>query len=206
MHADRRSVPILALVLGLALALPACAQERPPTPKPATEPAAAPAPAATPARQAKPRQPIEIVADRLQVNQEQQLAVFSGNVNAVQGDMNLRADQLRVFYTDTDDEPAGGAAAGGAGGDAQSIRRIEAQGNVMLSQPGETAEGDQGVYDPVANKLVLEGDVVLTRGQNVVRGNRLDSDLASGVSVVSAAPGGQRVRALFVQGQEEGSR
>jgi lipopolysaccharide export system protein LptA len=154
--------------------------------------------------------PIEIVADRLQVDQDQQLATFIGNVDAVQGDMTLRADRLRVFYADAAQDTAaasggGGGAnagAGGGGGSDQSIRRIEAEGNVILSQPGETAEGDAGVYDPVANTLVLEGNVVLTRGQNVVRGNRLDSNLQSGVSVVTAAPGGkrdQRVRALFVQ-------
>ena len=53
-------------------------------------------------------------------------------------------------------------------------------------------------------KLMLQGEVVLTRGENVVRGDRLDSDLATGVSTVSvnnpsatAGKPGQRVRALF---------
>ena len=80
---------------------------------------------------------------------------------------------------------------------------------MVLRQPGETAEGDAGVYDPVAGTLVLEGNVVLTRGENVVRGTRLDSNLDSGVSVVTAARGAdrnQRVRALFVPEQNEAGR
>lgn len=143
-------------------------------------------------------EPIEIVADRLQVDQDQQLAVFSGNVDAVQGDLSLRADRLRVYYAE---------GAGAPGANAQGIRRIEAEGNVLLTRPGETAAGNAGAYDPAAGTLVLEGDVVLTRGRNVVRGDRLDSNLNTGVSVVTAArtgEGSQRVRALFVPEEREG--
>jgi lipopolysaccharide export system protein LptA len=139
-------------------------------------------------------EPIEINADRLVVEQNQQLATFSGNVDAVQGDMKLRADELRVFYAEADQQQAAGQS--------QSIRRIEAQGNVLLTRPDETAAGDAGVYDPVAGKLTLEGNVVLTQGRNVVRGTRMVSDLNTGVSTVSGGPAppgkrGQRVRALF---------
>ncbi len=40
--------------------------------------------------------PIEITADSLEVENERQVATFRGNVDAVQGEMNLRADQLIV--------------------------------------------------------------------------------------------------------------
>ena len=85
-----------------------------------------------------------------------------------------------------------------------SIRRIEADGNVLMSSPRETAQGDAGVYDVSASQVTLDGAVVLTRGDNVIRGQRLEVDLASGRSRVFAAvpstEGGtapQRVRALF---------
>jgi lipopolysaccharide export system ATP-binding protein len=135
--------------------------------------------------------PVEIVADKLVVDQDRQLATFSGNVDAVQGDMNLRANQLRVFYVEQDEPRDQGKPRRGDGADAsasdQSIRRIEAEGDVLLTRPGETAEGDAGVYDPIKRTLVLEGNVVLTRAQNVIRGTRLDSNLETGVSVVTAA-------------------
>jgi lipopolysaccharide export system protein LptA len=144
-------------------------------------------------------EPIEITSDRLVLEQEQQIAKFFGNVDAVQGDTTLRADELRVFYTSDEERQATGSQ--------QSVKRLEADGNVIITQPGETAEGRSGVYDVVGGKMVLVGDVVLTRGQSVVKGDRLDVDRNTGVSVVTSrkAPDGggaggtgQRVRALFV--------
>ena len=42
--------------------------------------------------------PIEITADSLEVQQDEELAIFTGNVDAIQGDLNLRADKLVVYY------------------------------------------------------------------------------------------------------------
>ena len=141
--------------------------------------------------------PIEITADSLEVMQDQKVATFAGNVDAVQGDLVLSADQLRVHYGDDADAAPGPPGMG-------SIRRIEAEGNVFLSSPRETAQGKSGVYDVATNQLTMEGAVVLTQGDNVVRGQRLEVDLVSGRSRMFAAvpstEGGtapQRVRALF---------
>jgi lipopolysaccharide export system protein LptA len=142
--------------------------------------------------------PIEITADVLEVEQRDRIATFTGDVDAVQGELVLSADKLRVFY-DSNDQ-AGEAAPGAAG----SIRRIEAEGNVFITSPQETAQGDSGVYDVADNLLTLEGSVVLTRDDNVIRGHHLEVDLSSGVSRMTAATpstagGGptDRVRALF---------
>jgi lipopolysaccharide export system protein LptA len=149
--------------------------------------------------------PIEITADTLEVLRNEQIATFTGNVDAVQGDMVLSADLLRVHYGDD-----GADAAGPAG--ANSIRRIEAEGNVFLSSPRETAQGDAGVYDVASDQVTMEGAVVLTRDDNVVRGQRLEIDLVSGRSQMFAAvpstEGGtapQRVRALFTPESDEPS-
>lgn len=133
--------------------------------------------------------PIEIAADALEVQQEQQIAVFSGNVDAQQGEMKLRADRLWVHYH----EGSGDAAA-------QSISKIDAEGAVFFSSGGETAEGDQGTYDVDKGVIVLTGQVVLTQGGNVLTGNRVVLDLTTGQSTMdgNAAQGGGRVRGLFV--------
>ena len=67
--------------------------------------------------------------------------------------------------------------------------------------------GTSGTYD-VANRLVhMEGGVVLTQGENVAHGDRLEMNLDTGVSTLTAsasAPGGGRVSALFVpEGDDE---
>jgi lipopolysaccharide export system protein LptA len=93
-----------------------------------------------------------------------------------------------------------------------SIRRIEAEGNVFLSSPRETAQGTAGVYDVASNRVTMAGAVVLTREDNVIRGERLEIDLVSGRSQIFAAvpstEGGtppQRVRALFVPEDSQSS-
>jgi len=135
------------------------------------------------------RGPIEITADTLEVQQDAGIAVFIGNVKAVQGGILLAADRVLVSYA-----PGGG----------NTIRSIEAQGNVFFSTPTETAEGDTAVYDVENGVITLAGSVLLTRSENVVRGNRLVLNLATGLSRIegasdpAAVEGGGRVQGLFV--------
>ena len=136
-------------------------------------------------------QPIEIVADTLEVRQSEKIAIFRGDVDAVQGKMVLRADALVVHYRENNENP-----------EQPGISRIDAEGNVFVSSPEETAQGARGVYD-VDNRMIhLLGDVILTQGDNIVQGERLEMNLETGESRVmsgDAASGGrERVRGLFV--------
>lgn len=136
--------------------------------------------------------PIEITADSLEVQQEANVAIFRGNVDAVQGELNLRADQLIVHYaTGAEEENA--------------IRVIEAEGNVFLSSPTEMAEGEKGVYNIEADTIVLTGSVKLYRGNSTISGDRLEMNLATGQSRMLSGMGDfnesgddGRVKALFV--------
>ena len=133
-------------------------------------------------------QPISIASDTLEVQREEQVAIFRGNVDAAQGDMNLHADTLIVRY-DTNSDGA------------QEISHIEAEGNVFLSSPSETASGEEGIYNVIDGTIELYGSIVLTRGENVIRGDRLELNLKTGRSkVVSETPGkgSGRVKGLFV--------
>jgi lipopolysaccharide export system protein LptA len=137
-------------------------------------------------------QPIEINADSLEVQQDNNLAVFSGNVIVVQGALRLKAQTLKVYYRRSE---------GGATQAEATISRIDAIGGVFLSSPNETAQGAVGVYDVEKRVVTLSGSVVLTRGDSVIRGERLVLDLTTGRSRVDGVvAGGQRarVRALFV--------
>ena len=135
-------------------------------------------------------QAIEITADTLEVRQSENVAVFAGAVNAVQGDMVLNADVLTVYYREVQ------GAEGNLG-----VSRIEAEGNVVVSSPAETAQGERGVYDVEEARIDLAGAVVLNSGNNVIQGETLTMDLASGVSRVSGASSG-RVTGLFVPDEE----
>lgn len=145
-------------------------------------------------------QPIEIVADRLTVEQAEGRAVFLGNVLAEQGEMLLRADRLVVYYALGDDADGEDGNAGGSAATGQAIRRIEVAGNVTIASAEETAVGDQGFYDVTGAMIELAGNVVLTRDANVIRGDLLEIDVEQQRAIMTSDPGrpaGERVRALF---------
>jgi len=140
-------------------------------------------------------QPIEIVSDALEVRQAENLAIFSGEVEAAQDTLRLTADRVRVFYDQDQNDSQTGA-----------IRRMEAEGNVFLSNGSETAQGATGVYDVVAGEVTMSGDVVLTQGGNAVSGSRLVIDMNTGVGrmeggVTTTSGGSGRVRSIFTPSQ-----
>ena len=135
-------------------------------------------------------QAIEITADTLEVRQSENVAVFEGSVNAVQGELVLNADMLTVYYQE------GGDAQGNLG-----VSRIDAEGNVVISSPDETAQGTRGTYDVEGGRIDLAGGVILSRGNNIIQGETLTMDLESGVSRVSG--GSTRVQGLFVPDEED---
>lgn len=156
--------------------------------------------------------PIEITSDALDVMQEQNQAIFSGHVVAVQGDVRLKADTMTVYYA----AKAEGAATPKAANpeEAGAIKKIDVNGNVFLSTAEETASGARGTYDVANNVITLDDGVVLTRGQNTLKGDHLVYDFASGKSQLSGgqaatvtdAGGKPRVRALFVPEKKEGEK
>ena len=142
-----------------------------------------------PSREHDSSLPIEITADTLEARQDLNVAIFRGNVDAAQGDLVLRADQLTVHYrTDKTGKT--------------TIALIDAEGNVFLVSPNESAQGDKGIYDVDAERLELIGSVVLHRNENVIRGDRLTLNLATGESKMEsragATGGTTRVKAVFV--------
>ena len=136
-------------------------------------------------------QAIEITADTLEVRQSENVAIFEGSVHAVQGELVLNADTLTVHYREAE---------GGEGN--LGVSRIDAEGNVVITSPGEMAQGQTGIYNVEEGSIDLAGGVVLHQGNNVVEGESLTMNLETGVSRVSGA-GSTRVQGLFVP-EEEG--
>jgi hypothetical protein len=71
----------------------------------------------------------------------------------------------------------------GAGMQGAQIQRIEARQKVVItSKEGQTATGDLAVFDVKSNTVLLTGQhVVVTRGKDVVQGQRLKIDLTTGM-------------------------
>jgi lipopolysaccharide export system protein LptA len=133
------------------------------------------------------------------------MATFSGDVRVKQGDTGLRSKTLMVFYEGNEASTGGKsmpAAQPGPGGE-QKIKRLEAHGSVVVTQKEQTATGDLGIFDMKANTVTLTGNVMMTQGKNVLRGDKLVVDLTSGVSKVESGKNGTgRVQGLFLPGSQ----
>lgn len=115
--------------------------------------------------------PVDVAADRIEVQDRADRAIFSGNVNVRQGNLALDASRITVNYS------------GNAGGDVQ-VRRLDASGGVSVRSPSETARGQFATYDLDRRLITMIGGVELNQGGNVIRGGRLVIDLNSGRAVV----------------------
>jgi lipopolysaccharide export system protein LptA len=150
-------------------------------------------------------EPVHIEAATLEVRDKDKVATFSGNVHVRQGDTDMRCKSLVVFYDQDDDKTAAKGkgkpmqqAAPGPGGN-QKIKKLEARGGVVVTQKEQTATGELGIFDMASNTVTLTGNVVMTQGQNVLRGDKLIVDLANGVSRVESGKNGHgRVQGLFL--------
>ena len=124
--------------------------------------------------------PVDVAADRIEVQDRADRAIFSGNVDVRQGALRLSSSRLTVAYSST----------GGI-----EIRRLEASGGVTLRSPSETARSEFAIYDLDERLVTMIGGVTLTRGASRVEGGRLVLDLDTGRAVMDGgtpgAPGTQ---------------
>ena len=116
--------------------------------------------------------PVHIEAATLVVRDKDKVATFSGNVKVTQGDTGMRCKSLVVFYEEDSTAADGGKAmkadTPGPGGE-QKIKRLEAQGGVVVTQKDQTATGEVGIFDMKTNTVTLQGNVMMTQGPNVLR-------------------------------------
>ncbi|GBD46973.1 LptA/OstA family protein [Methylopila sp. Yamaguchi] len=162
-------------------------------------------------------EPVNVEADNLEVREKDQAAVFSGNVQVVQGDSTLKSKELTIYYYGPNDQPpqkpkdgqrpTQGATSGPTGTPSapqgRDIRRLEADGNVVVTSKNQRATGQHGVFDMPSNTVVLTGGVVVSQGDNVIRGDRLHVDLTSQRSRIESAAGGGRVQGVFKPAQRQ---
>lgn len=140
--------------------------------------------------------PIEIESDKLEVRDRDNIAIFTGNVQLVQGKLLLKTVKMTVYYKNA-----------GGGTDNAAVDHMEAEGKVYIKQGDQVATGDQGTYDMTSGVLVLTGkEVVLTQGDNVVVGCRLVSNSKTGQSKLDGCArdgDGGRIKMLLQPGSQD---
>jgi len=116
-------------------------------------------------------EPVQIEADRLEVVDNENTAVLTGNVSVVQGTTILKAGRIKVTYLRN-----GGSENGG-------IRTIEASGGRVAVRSGDNkATADKAVVNMQSEIVTMTGDVIISQGTNVVNGCFLKVNLKTNVS------------------------
>jgi lipopolysaccharide export system protein LptA len=114
--------------------------------------------------------PTHITADRLEAYKEKEMATFSGNVVATQDDWVLKSDTLTFYFEKS--ESSDGDGSGKLEGDTE-ISRIEARGNVRITQGERIVTGEKAIFYREEQKTIVTGNPVLKEGENVIEGDRV---------------------------------
>lgn len=160
-------------------------------------------------------EPISIESDKLEVRDNDRQAIFTGNVSVVQGQTLMKAGKMTVYYVGQalardgkkEDKPAEAtpAAASTTPGSAD-IERIEVDGKVYVKSESQVATGDRATFDMKTETLTLTGkEVVLTEGDNVIVGCRLNVQMKTGQAQLDGCGGNQsggRVKMLLQPGSQ----
>ena len=198
MHGSTRRAAVMLIVLGCAIGV-ANAQPRSGAGQQPGQPSQ---PNALQGFSQNRNHPVNIESTTLEVRDKDKMATFLGNVKLVQGDTTMYCKTLVVYYEQGGANATGPTTQAGGTGN-QQIKRIEAKGNVKVTQKDQVATGDNGVYDTAANKVTLNGNVVITQGPQVVKGDQLWVDLETGYSRVECKQAGCRVQALFLPNSKD---
>ncbi|WP_181163259.1 LptA/OstA family protein [Emcibacter nanhaiensis] len=132
------------------------------------------------------KEPVDISADKLEVRQKENIAVFVGNVKVVQGDMTMNSDRINVYYEAGEDKEL-----------SSSITRLDASGNVTVKSPTEEISSSWAVYDLSEGIITLGDRVVLKTEDGELHGKKLRLNLDTGVISIEGQDGKDRVKGQF---------
>jgi lipopolysaccharide export system protein LptA len=114
------------------------------------------------------KQPVEMAADQLSIDQESSQAVFTGNARIAQGDLRLSANKIEITYS----------------GDQSQITQVVATDNVLFTNGAETAEAQSAIYSLEQGQIIMMGSVLLLQGPSTISGDTLTLDLARNTGVM----------------------
>jgi lipopolysaccharide export system protein LptA len=134
---------------------------------------------------------IQVSADSLNINNEENYAEFIGSVKAVHKDMTINSDRLKIYYDQKSKNSETSSQNEG------SIKKIIAEGNVIIVSDGRTANSQKAVYMTKNGMLILTGkDARITNKQNYITGSKIIFNRSSGNVKVIGKPD-RRVKAIF---------
>ena len=124
---------------------------------------------------------IKIISDKLEIIRAEHISIFSGNVYAVEDNLEIWSEELIVTSSKDENE----------------IKEINAHGNVKIVREELSINGDKARYDPIQNKLFVFGKVEVLQNQSIILCDKIIVDLENSSSIMSSDPN-KRVEALII--------
>jgi len=124
---------------------------------------------------------IKIISDKLEIIRAKNISIFSGNVYAIEDNLEIWSEKLIV--TSSEDE--------------SEVKEINANGNVKVVREELSINGDKARYDPIQNKLSVFGKVEVVQNQSIILGDKIIVDLENSSSIMSS-DSNKRVEAIII--------
>ena len=138
-----------------------------------------------PAQDLPKDKPIKITANQLEADNNTKKIVFAGEVRAIQDDIVIDCQTLTVTYVGEGDEKG-----------EQSIQRITAEGNVIITQQKRTITGERAEYFRQEEKIVVTGNPIAKEENNQIKGSRIIYFIKEKRSIMEGSESKQ-VEAIF---------
>ena len=111
---------------------------------------------------------IEVTSDRLDVFSDKRESVFRGNVEATKGDIRLNCGVLHLFL----DEKT------------HKVDKLVAEEDVKIFWQDRQASCSKATYLLAEDKIIMTGNVIITRGKEMLSADKVVFDMKSKHQVV----------------------
>ncbi|WP_051305541.1 lipopolysaccharide transport periplasmic protein LptA [Desulfogranum mediterraneum] len=134
--------------------------------------------------------PIHIEADRMISQEAENSVVFLGNVDAKQGDVTIRSEEMTVYYSQKTDKSGKKSS--------NQVKKLICKKNVEVVQEDWVGTGNRMDYFAGDRKVILSGNAKAWQGQNMVSGKTITYYLDEKRSIVEQDPAKSgRVKAVL---------
>ena len=124
---------------------------------------------------------IKIISNKLEIIRAENISIFSGNVYAIEGNLEIWSEKL--IMTSSNDET--------------EVEEINAHGNVKIVREELSISGDRAQYDPIQNKLIVFNKVEVIQNQSTIMCDKIIVDLENSSSIMTSVSN-KRVEALII--------
>ncbi len=121
---------------------------------------------------AKSDPPIYVEADHMTSLENKNSVLFTGNVDAKQGDVRIRSDEMTVYYT-PEKKGKKGKKKTGKTGSKQQVEKIVCVGNVEVSRDDWLGTAKKMYYISRTKQVVLVNKAKAWQGPNMVSGEKI---------------------------------